>query len=107
MPRVCGPRRVRRSAAGTSLDDASAAPSSPRPNTCVPPEALALALAAAVLHAGWNVFLRGSEDVEARTAVVLGLSVLFFAPVAVATWSVSWTAVPYVAASAALETVYF
>jgi drug/metabolite transporter (DMT)-like permease len=71
------------------------------------PSALALALAAAVLHAGWNVFLRGSKDVEARTAVVLGLSVLFFAPVAVATWSVSWAAVPYVAASAALETVYF
>ena len=45
----------------------------------MPPEALALALAAAVLHAGWNVFLRGSEDVEARTAVVLGLAVLLFA----------------------------
>ena len=43
----------------------------------------------------------------ARTAVVLGLSVLFFAPVAVATWSVSWAALPYVAASAALETAHF
>lgn len=73
----------------------------------MPAEAFALALAAAVLHAGWNVFLRGSEDVEARTAVVLGLSVLFFAPVAAATWSVSWAAAPYIAASAALETVYF
>jgi drug/metabolite transporter (DMT)-like permease len=73
----------------------------------VPPEALALALGAAVLHAGWNVLLRGSEDVETRTAVVLGLSVLLFAPVAAATWSVSWAAAPYVAASAAFEGAYF
>jgi drug/metabolite transporter (DMT)-like permease len=73
----------------------------------VPADALALALAAAFLHAGWNAFLRGSEDVEARTAVVLGLSVVLFAPVAAATWSVSWSVAPYVAASAALETVYF
>jgi drug/metabolite transporter (DMT)-like permease len=73
----------------------------------VPPEALALALAAAVLHAGWNVFLRGSEDIAASTAVVLGLSVLLFAPVAAATWSVSWPAAPYIAASAALEGLYF
>jgi len=73
----------------------------------VPPDALALALAAAVLHAGWNVVLRGSEDVEARTAVVLGLALLLFAPVAVATWSVSWAVAPYVAASAAFEGLYF
>jgi drug/metabolite transporter (DMT)-like permease len=73
----------------------------------VPPEALGLALAAAALHAGWNVLLRGSEDVEARTAAVLGLSVVLFAPVAAATWSVSWSVVPYVAASAAFECLYF
>ena len=73
----------------------------------MPADALALALAAAVLHAGWNVFLRGSDDVEASTAVVLALSVLIFAPVAAATWSVSPEVVPYVAASAALEAVYF
>jgi drug/metabolite transporter (DMT)-like permease len=73
----------------------------------VPTDALVLALAAAVLHAGWNVFLRGSEDVEVSTAAVLGLSVLIFAPVAAATWSVSWAVVPYVAASAALEAAYF
>jgi uncharacterized membrane protein len=73
----------------------------------VPPEALAFALAAAFLHAGWNVLLRGSHDVEARTAVVLGLSVILFAPVAAATWSASWSVAPYVAASAAFEGVYF
>jgi drug/metabolite transporter (DMT)-like permease len=73
----------------------------------LPADALALALAAAVLHAGWNVLLRGSEDVEARTAVVLGLSLLIFAPVAAATWSVSWAVAPYVVASAAFEGAYF
>jgi drug/metabolite transporter (DMT)-like permease len=73
----------------------------------VPADALALTLAAAVLHAGWNVFLRGSADVEARTAVVLGLSLLVFAPLAAAMWSVSWAVAPYVAASAALEGAYF
>jgi drug/metabolite transporter (DMT)-like permease len=73
----------------------------------VPTEALACALAAAFLHAGWNVLLRGSDDVEARTAVVLGLSVILFAPVATATWSVSWSVAPYVAASTGFEGVYF
>ena len=73
----------------------------------MPADALALALAAAVLHAGWNVLLRGSEDVAARTAVVLGLSLLLFAPAAAATWSASWAVAPYVAASAAFEGLYF
>ena len=73
----------------------------------MPLDALALALAAAVLHAGWNVLLRGSEDVEARTAVVLAAAVILFAPVAAATWSVSPSVVPYVVASAAFEIVYF
>ena len=73
----------------------------------MPADAFALTLAAAVLHASWNVFLRGSDDVEAGFAVVLGVSLLLFAPVAVVTWSVSWAVAPYVAASAALEGLYF
>jgi drug/metabolite transporter (DMT)-like permease len=73
----------------------------------VPPEAFALALAAAVLHAGWNVLLRGSDDVAARTVAVLCVSVLLFAPVAAATWRVDAAALPYIAASAVLESVYF
>ena len=73
----------------------------------MPPEALALALAAAFLHAAWNVLLRGSADVAARTVAVLCVSVVLFAPAAAATWRVSWTAAPYIAASAALEGVYF
>jgi drug/metabolite transporter (DMT)-like permease len=73
----------------------------------VPPEALALALAAAFLHAGWNVLLRGSDDVAARTVAVLCASVVLFAPVAAATWSVHAAAVPYIVASAVLEALYF
>jgi drug/metabolite transporter (DMT)-like permease len=73
----------------------------------VPLDALGLAVAAAFLHAGWNVFLRGSDDVEARTALVLSLSVVLFAPVAALTWSVSWAVWPYLVASAAFEAVYF
>jgi drug/metabolite transporter (DMT)-like permease len=68
---------------------------------------LGLALAAAVLHAGWNVLLRGSADVEARTTAVLVVSVVLYAPAAAATWSVSLGAVPYAVASAALEAAYF
>ena len=73
----------------------------------MPAEALALALAAAFLHAGWNVLLRGSDDVAGRTAAVLVLSVVLFAPAAAATWRVETAAIPYVAASAALEAGYF
>ena len=73
----------------------------------MPIDALALALAAAVVHAGWNVLLRGAPDVEAATAATLALSVVLLAPVAAATWNVRPGAWPYIAASAALETVYF
>jgi drug/metabolite transporter (DMT)-like permease len=73
----------------------------------VPAAALGLALAAALLHASWNVLLRGAEDVEARTAVVLLLSVILFLPAAAATWSASGAVAPYVAVSAVLEGVYF
>lgn len=73
----------------------------------MPLSALLLALAAAALHAGWNAFLAGSGDVRAATTVVLALSVVLFAPVAAATWRVDAEAIPWVAASAGLELVYF
>ena len=60
-----------------------------------------------MLHAGWNVLLHGSDDVEARTATALALAVLVFAPVAAATWSVQPSAVPFIAASAVFEIAYF
>ena len=73
----------------------------------MPLDALGLALAAAVLHAGWNILLRGARDVAAATTVTLAVSVLLFAPVAAATWDVHAAAWPYIAGSAALETAYF
>jgi drug/metabolite transporter (DMT)-like permease len=60
-----------------------------------------------VLHAGWNVLLGGAKDVRAATTVALGVSVLVFAPVAAATWRVESEAIPWIAASAALELAYF
>ncbi len=73
----------------------------------MPLSAFLLALAAAGLHAGWNVLLARSRDVLAATTVALVLSVLLFAPVAAATWDVDAAAVPWIAASAVFEIVYF
>ncbi|HXG75035.1 MAG TPA: EamA family transporter [Gaiellaceae bacterium] len=69
--------------------------------------ALALTLAAAVLHAGWNVLLAGARDVRAATTGALGVSVLLFAPLAAATWRLEAEAVPWLLASSALELAYF
>jgi drug/metabolite transporter (DMT)-like permease len=73
----------------------------------VAPAALGLALAAAVLHAFGNVLIGGSRDTESTMAVVLTLSVVAFAPIAVLTWRVDADAWPWIAASAALEAGYF
>jgi drug/metabolite transporter (DMT)-like permease len=73
----------------------------------VPLSAFLLVLAAAVLHAGWNVILARADDVAAATTVALTLSVLLFAPVAALTWDVDGSAVPWIAASAVLEIAYF
>jgi drug/metabolite transporter (DMT)-like permease len=67
---------------------------------------LSLALAAAALHAFWNLLIARARDVEAATAVVLALSVLMYAPVAALTWDVEASVAPYVAASAVLELAY-
>lgn len=69
--------------------------------------AVALALGAAVLHAGWNVLLAGSRDTGAATAGVLIFGLILLAPPALITGGVSAEAVPFIAASAALELVYF
>lgn len=73
----------------------------------MPATAFALALAAAFLHAGWNVLLGGARDVRAATTAALVLAVVLFAPVAAATWSVDASAMPWIVASSALELVYF
>jgi drug/metabolite transporter (DMT)-like permease len=73
----------------------------------VPFDAFALALAAAFLHALWNVFIAGQRDVQAATAAALLVAIVAFLPVAVATWRVDRDAVPFIAASAVLELAYF
>ena len=73
----------------------------------MPATALALALAAAALHAGWNILIARAGDPEGAGAAAVLLGVLIFAPVAALTWRVEWAAVPYIGASAAFELAYF
>jgi drug/metabolite transporter (DMT)-like permease len=73
----------------------------------MPTSALVLALAAACVHALWNVLLARAPNIEAATAVALSVAVVVFAPVAWITWHVEAAAWPYIAASGALQLVYF
>ena len=70
------------------------------------PEALGLALAAAGLHALWNLLLARERDTEATTAVLLVVFVAALAPLAAATWRLEGAAVPYILGSGALELAY-
>ncbi|HET6866537.1 MAG TPA: EamA family transporter [Solirubrobacteraceae bacterium] len=72
----------------------------------MPVSALLLALAAAVVHATWNLLLSGTEDTHSASAVALVVGSLVFLPVAIIAWRFSSSAVPYVAASSALELIY-
>ena len=73
----------------------------------MPADALALTLAAAALHAGWNVLIARAGDPEGAGAAAVLFAVAVFAPVAALTWRVEWSAVPYIAASATAELAYF
>jgi drug/metabolite transporter (DMT)-like permease len=73
----------------------------------VPLSAVALALGAAFLHAGWNVLLAGSRDTRRSTAGLLILGAAMLAPLALVTGGVSSSALPYIGASTALELAYF
>jgi drug/metabolite transporter (DMT)-like permease len=72
----------------------------------VPADALALALAAAVLHALWNVLLARMRDPQAATAVAFCFAVVVWAPAAAARWRMEAGAWPYVTGSAAFELAY-
>jgi drug/metabolite transporter (DMT)-like permease len=72
----------------------------------VPVAALALALAAAVLHAGWNLLIARSDDRQGATAVALVAGLLVGAPVAVAAWDVHASAIPYLAAASLFQLAY-
>jgi drug/metabolite transporter (DMT)-like permease len=73
----------------------------------VPLTALALALAAAFVHALWNLLLARAGDIEAATAVALVVAVVTFAFPAAAFWHVDRGVWPYIVASAGFELVYF
>ena len=73
----------------------------------MPATALALALAAAALHAGWNILIARAGDPEGAGAAAILIGAAVFAPVAALTWRVEWAAVPYIGASAAAELAYF
>jgi drug/metabolite transporter (DMT)-like permease len=73
----------------------------------VPLSALALALAAAFIHALWNLLLARARDPEAATAVALVVAVSVFALPAVVFWHVDGGVWRYAVGSATLELVYF
>ena len=71
------------------------------------PDALGLALAAACVHAGWNVLVARAPDVEGAMAAALPVGLIVFAPAAVVWWRVEGAAVPFAVGSSALELAYF
>jgi drug/metabolite transporter (DMT)-like permease len=72
----------------------------------VPLDAFGLALAAAFVHAAWNVALARTRDPQAATAAAFGVGVVAWAPVAAARWRIEAGAWPYIAGSAAFELAY-
>src|SRR3954464_10464777 len=69
--------------------------------------ALVLALAAAFVHALWNILLARAPDVESATAVALLTAEIVFLPVALVTWDVQASAWPYIVAGGFLQITYF
>jgi drug/metabolite transporter (DMT)-like permease len=72
----------------------------------MPAAALALALGSAVASAIWNLLAKQAHDTEAATAVAIVLGVLVFSP-ALAFGRIPAAAWPFIAASAALQLIYF
>lgn len=73
----------------------------------MPVSAFLLALAAAFVHALWNLLLARARDPEAATAVALVVAIVAFAPAAAVLWDVEPEAWPYMAGSAGIHLVYF
>lgn len=73
----------------------------------MPLTALLLALAAAFVHALWNLLLARARDTVAATAVALVVSVVVFAPVTAVVWEADASVWPYVVASSCLQLLYF
>jgi drug/metabolite transporter (DMT)-like permease len=73
----------------------------------LPPEALALALTAAVIHAAWNLLLAGARDSQAFAAIVLLVGAVIGAPAAAVDWHFEAAGWPFVVATCVLELAYF
>ena len=73
----------------------------------MPLTALLLALAAAFVHALWNLLLARARDPEAATAVALVVAVVVFAPVAPFAWGLEREVWPYLAVTSCLQLLYF
>jgi drug/metabolite transporter (DMT)-like permease len=69
-------------------------------------DAFLLALAAAVVHAGWNVLTARAGETRVAAGVALAVGSVVFAPVAVLTWDVRPAVAPYAVASVGLELAY-
>jgi drug/metabolite transporter (DMT)-like permease len=69
-------------------------------------DALALALAAALVHALWNVLVGSAREPRPAAAVAMLVGIAAAAPIAAATWDVRRGAIPWIAASAVLELAY-
>jgi drug/metabolite transporter (DMT)-like permease len=72
----------------------------------MPLSALLLTLAAAIVHAGWNLLLADAPDTHTASAVGITVGVVAFAPIAALGWRLEASALPYVAGSSALESLY-
>jgi len=73
----------------------------------MPASALALTLAAAFVHALWNLMLARERDPEAATAVALVAPVIVFAPVAAAVWDLDSRVWVFIAVTSCLQLLYF
>jgi uncharacterized membrane protein len=73
----------------------------------MPAIAFSLALAAAFLHAFWNLLLARARDPESATAVALVASVVVFAPVTAIVWRAEASVWPFVLVTALLQLLYF
>ena len=72
----------------------------------MPATALVLTLAAALLHASWNLLLARPEDTESTTAVVLLVGLVAGAPVAALTWDAQGAVVPFLVGASVLQLAY-
>ena len=73
----------------------------------VPAFAFELALAAAFLHAFWNLLLARARDPEGAAAVALVAAVIVFAPVTAVVWRAEASVWPFIAVTSCLQLLYF